>query len=141
MYGEDAGVGDLLGKTLSAVHTVGDEELLFTTTNGEQYRMYHSQNCCESVTIEDICGNLADLVGLPLLIAEAVMSENPWTSLAEEAVSRLRGHESSGESETWTFYKFATQKGHVTIRWYGNSNGYYSESVDFEKVKEDDPYA
>jgi hypothetical protein len=74
------------------------------------------------VYIEDICGDLEDLVGLPILMAEETSSrENPPEVVREHY----------DDSFTWTFYKIATNKGNVTIRWYGGSNGYYSESVDW----------
>jgi hypothetical protein len=116
-------VSVLAGQTLTSVERVGDEEIIFTADSGRRFKLYHEQGCCESVQIEDVNGDLNDLVGVPILQAEEVCferDENP-EGMAEPY----------GESFTWTFYKFATAKGYVTIRWLGESNGYYSESVDF----------
>ena len=122
-------VSVLKGKTLSDIRIVKDYdcedvEIHFTTECGEVYKMYHQQSCYERVYIEDICGDLQDLIGSEILIAEEVEGEIP-------ADFEDRYH----ESYTFTFYKFATRKGYVDIRWFGESNGYYSESVDFVKVK------
>lgn len=117
-------IEELLGKTLKSIDNTSDE-IRFFAEDGSEWRMYHEQDCCESVRVEDIAGNLTDLIGSPILQAEESTSEeNP------EGVTP----EYQDESFTWTFYKLATAKGYVTIRWYGDSNGYYSESVDFVNV-------
>ena len=110
---------DLLGKSFTKVENLNNEELVFTAENGDKYIFYHEQDCCEDVTIEDICGELSCLENSPLLMAEEVIHENI-------------GDEENCDSMTYTFYKFATEKGYVTVRWCGASNGYYSESVDFK---------
>ena len=114
---------DLKGEILLSVENKENEELIFTLSTGEKYKLYHNQDCCESVRIEDITGDLNDLLGSPILLAEGVSSqENPsYVKIPEYQ-----------DSFTWTFYKLSTINGSVTIRWYGESNGYYSESVDWE---------
>ncbi len=117
---------DLLGKTLTSVTGLEREsgEAVFTDSDGVSYTMYHSQDCCETVQIEDVAGDVGDLIGAPILLAECVEStETP------EGVTEPDWFDSSG---TWTFYKLSTIKGSVTIRWFGSSNGYYSETVEFE---------
>ena len=104
----------LIGKVCFKVTQIGDDELRFYLNNGEVLIMYHEQDCCESVTIEEIHGDLYDLCNTPILKAKE---------------SSEVGNDGDG-SETWTFYKIATIKGYVDIRWYGSSNGYYSEKVD-----------
>ena len=123
-YGED--ITELIGKTLSKVENRDDEAIHFTVEDGSEYQLYHSQNCCESVYVEDIIGELDDLVGSPILMAEEVSSEEPPVDVKRDY---------DPECEEWTFYKLATVKGYVTIRWYGSSNGYYSTSVSFGKVE------
>ena len=114
------GMAQMLGKTFVQVSgAVGNFDLLFETANGERFMFSHQQDCCERVDINDIVGDLQDLVGEPLLLAEEVQGETP-----------VDFNEREYESVTWTFYKFATRKGYVDVRWLGESNGYYSEGVD-----------
>lgn len=124
-YNNQCSVSDLKGKTLASIRgEVGDEEIVFVTTTGETFRLYHSQSCCEQVSVEDIVGDLQDLVGSEILVADEVEGKSPADF-----------DETNYDSYTWTYYKFATFKGYVDIRWFGTSNGYYGEGVDFEKVK------
>lgn len=117
----DDGIESLLGKTVISIE--GDDDVLdFYTSDNKHYRMFHNQDCCESVYIDDICGNLTDLIGSPIIMAE------------EESNSEDDPGDRYADSYTWTFYKLATINGTVTIRWYGSSNGYYSERVDFIEV-------
>ena len=113
----------MIGKTFLKVTNIDNKILEFLAENGDRYIFHHDQDCCEHVSIEDIVGDLSDLEGSPILEAE-------------EQFSKSNGKvDIYGESHTWTFYKFGTIKGHVNVRWYGSSNGYYSESVDFSIIK------
>lgn len=114
------GINQLLGKTISEIKKT-DEEILFICGN-ETFKMCHSQSCCENVMLEDVDGDLSDLIGSPLTQAEE-------STNSDDPMGR-----SGMDSFTWTFYKLATVKGYVTLRWLGESNGYYSESVDVIKI-------
>lgn len=115
---------DLVGKTLTKIERRNhDIEVYFFTACGQEYKMHHRQDCCENVYLEDVTGDLDDLIGHPITLAEvSTNSDNPPPD--------------ADESHTWTFYKLATIKGYVDLRWLGQSNGYYSESVEFEKKEQ-----
>ena len=108
---------DFIGATVTAVDLrVGNEEGSITTDRGV-LRFFHDQGCCELVQIEDITGDLLDLIGGVVVTFEARVSVNHSEPNAKDSL-------------TWTFYEIRTTKGDVTIRWLGESNGYYSEDVE-----------
>lgn len=137
-----AEISELIGKTIGSIEQTKNQ-ITFTIMSQkhaglrekhsmpEKYRMFHAQDCCEHVEIEDICGNLNDLIGTPILKAEKVSNYNPDSKadkkFAEESTQYMGTH-------TWTFYKLATINGYVDIRWFGTSSGCYSEGVDFAKT-------
>ena len=127
---EKVKIEEFLGKTLTKIEvSKNKKEIYFYTSCEKKYSQYHDQNCCEQVLIEDICGDLDDLIGAPILLAEEVTYEDKTPDGFEE-----RDH----QSYCWTFYKLATINGYVTIRWYGSSNGFYGVKVNMivEDVEE-----
>ena len=107
----------MIGQTFDEVYRVNgaDQDELVFRNQTLAVRFTHCQDCCEQVWINDINGDLNDLVGVPLIQAEEAINID---------------FETDDDIVTATFYKFATVKGYVTVRWFGASNGYYSESVD-----------
>lgn len=131
MTDETPTIEDMQGQTFDKVYVKEDSdgfrtELVFE--NDEfRFTFYHDDDCCETVYIDDITGDLDDLEGKPLDIVEVVRYDDTMPEGMDLEVP--------SESYVWTFYKFATIKGWVDVRWLGESNGYYSEEVDFEGVR------
>lgn len=119
-------LSELIGKTLRSCVQNGRDAIRFESEGGERWEMVYEPDCCASCQIEDVVGDLHDLVGSPIVMAEV--------STNSDAPERP---ETLDESFTWTFYKLATIKGYVTIRWYGSSNGYYSETASFRRIRDD----
>jgi len=108
-YGDRVNINDFVGCTFLEIKKIDDEAIIFKTENKKFY-MFHNQECCEQVYISDIVGEKNS----PILKAEET-SNSEYIEYG---------------SLTWTFYNISTVKGTVTLTWRGESNGYYSESVD-----------
>lgn len=117
-------VNVLLGKTITSIEGMvkESEEVLFYCSDGSVYKMWHEQDCCEIVLLDDIVGDITDLINNPI-------------TLAEESSSGSNEDKEGYGYETFTFYKFATIKGYLNIKWWGQSNGYYSEDVSFAQIQ------
>lgn len=125
---------ELVGKTISRITGAekDSEEISFDTTDGYRYTLYHENDCCESVEVNDVEGDIEDLIDRPIVLAEESTRDK------DEDIKNGMENLDSDESYTWTFYRIATAKGFVVIRWFGQSNGYYSESVSFRREKNPD---
>ena len=106
---------EFYGKVIVGVDglEVGSGEVVITFEDGSSFHMWHSQDCCESVSINDIDQSFDSLEGATFFDCEE---------------STRHGNTDYGD-ETWTFYTIRTDKGYAWIRWYGESNGYYSTGV------------
>jgi hypothetical protein len=112
----------------------GEKYALVLEGDDGSYVLEHSQDCCEHVYIEDIVvssmyDGLECLINTPILSAERVTSDNITPAGITEP--------ERDDSFTWTFFKLTTLKGYVDIRFFGSSNGYYSEDATLSEYEPD----
>jgi hypothetical protein len=113
---------DLVGEVLDAVDIDREEnQILLTTRSGRKFLVYHEQDCCETVAIHWQDGSFDKLIGKPIVEAR------------EFAVDTGES-ESDYDSQTTTTLVFRVDDQTVISRWIGDSNGYYSESVDIAEL-------
>ena len=82
--------------------------VIFFAEDGSVFEMYHDKNFCESVTVDDVCGDVDYLIGSEILQAETLVNYE-WPYGVDKPM-----YES--DSFTWTFNKIVTRKGYVDIR-------------------------
>ena len=121
----------IIGETVTGIDFFNDpyrrlpKEVLITIKSGKQLRLYHDQDCCETVELVSIDGDICKLIGKPILSTELGVDED------------YDGPEISDDSGTETKITLRCDAETVIMRWIGESNGYYGEDVDFEILQKE----
>lgn len=119
------------GKTIQEIRGCKkhSDEVTIKFTDGTCLKFYHRQDCCETVLLEDFDATPEDLVNANIISIEERISYSN-----ENEIKPLNSWD---ESYTWSFYVIKTSKFTMTMRWYGESNGWYSETVDIDYLHYD----
>lgn len=107
----------LLGKTIVQLEGAftGSKLVVFHLDDGVRVRMRPDENWDTSISLEDVAGDIEDLIGT-VTLSEVIINDQ----------SNRHG------KEAWTFYRLATKAGLVVFRWYGVAGAYYSVDVNIE---------
>src|SRR5574343_300489 len=103
----------LVGETLTYIDIDPENNvILLTTESGKRIKIYHDQDCSETVEIVDTDGNWHDLIGKPIVLAEHEAQQDGDPQPSEWA-----------DSWTRTTLTFKVDGSTVISRWIGKSNG------------------
>jgi hypothetical protein len=112
-YAQAINIDQIKGMAITAVVYKESDESLHIHLNTHVLEMIHHQDCCETVYLADVVGEFEDLIGYPLIeVSESTVD------IGNDDIS-----------STASYYNFKTLKASVQLRWVGESNGYYSETI------------
>lgn len=119
---------ELKGQVIKAItfeHDRHDTSLVITTATG-MYKLKHIQDCCESVTIVAQLGNIFDVLEVPITLAEEDCTDTMPPAFGVDKESH--------ESVTYSTYTLTASSGTWKFLVIGESNGYYGETMSFNKI-------
>ena len=116
----------LKGKKIEEIEGLeqDSEQIRIYFNTGEVLFLYHMQDCSETVFVEQVDGD-------PKRHEGAIFYELEEKIDDPELENRIDYVPPMEDSYTWTFYTLKTSKGYLDFRWFGTSNGYYSETVEW----------
>ena len=116
----------LKGKTFKNI-IINDSRtnISFITEDNEWYTLNHKQECCESVYLEDVDNDINELIGSKILLAELRTNTSD--------IHKGERDFDTYSSRTWSFYTIGNINTTCVIRWFGASNGCYSEEAELKK--------
>jgi len=124
---------ELESQFISSIDIDEKHDVVTIDTTTGTYRLQHHQDCCEHVGIHIVLGSVEAVLNQKVVIAKESASELPPEEPEFETAREAEEYEP--ESETWSLFEIETENGgKLSILWHGESNGYYSEGVDFRKV-------
>ena len=108
----------LKGKIITEILRPNDFSII-KTSDGSGYYFHHIQDCCESVNHYITIGDINNIIGFPITLAESDNKEPIKCDLSYGG--------------TWSSFYLETEKGKVEWYFIGTSNGYYGETVELYK--------
>src|SRR5690606_1558502 len=113
---------ELEGEIIVSIDGIRNDDVTIKTASGRTFRMYHSQDCCESVYVSREYGSVDGILN----------------KTVERAVYNTEYYAEASESGTITTFRIYCGDAYLELEWLGTSNGYYSEGVSFCETTNED---
>lgn len=111
------------GAKIASVTKTSNEDVRLALDDGRALRLWLDGDCCSSSYYTDTT-QFDELIGATIQSVEERDGESHAGLDAEAAKT-----DKDRDAVSWHFLVFATDKGHVTIDWRNDSNGYYDGDV------------
>lgn len=127
-WGDDAKTYEAVkGAKVDRVVADKNDAVTLMLAGGRALRLALDGDCCSSSYYTDP-RQFDELIGATIQCIEERDGESR-EGLDAEDIRRAEENKEYRESVSWHFLVFTTDKGHVTVDWRNDSNGYYDGSV------------